>query len=101
MDRMTTGQFVKQSAAGLNSEFSFAEAGYVSKAKETSLPYYLPITGGRTYGFMSFPRELAQSEIQTASSRIWTRVANSIFNSDNYYAKCVLLWCNKVVPRNG
>ena len=34
---------------------------------------------------MPFLWELEQSEIQTASSRIWTRVANS--NDDNRYTK--------------
>ena len=31
------------SLTGLNSEFSFSKAGFLSKAKEPSSPYYLPI----------------------------------------------------------
>ena len=41
------------------------------KAKEPSLCNYLPIVGQkRTDGFMPFLRALAQSEMQTCSSRI-------------------------------
>ena len=33
------------------------------------------------------------SEIQAASSRIWTQASNSIFYDNNSYAKCALyLW---------
>ena len=42
------------------------------------MPYYLPITEGRTNGFMPLPRVW----VQTASSMIWTRIATSI--SYNY-----------------
>ena len=35
---------------------------------------------------MPFPAALA--EMQTASSSIWTLVANSISYNDNHYAKC-------------
>ena len=41
----------KQCTAGLNSEFSFS-TGDQTKAKEPSLPNYLPIAGGRRGGFM-------------------------------------------------
>ena len=37
---------------------------------ETSLPYYLPIAGGRIIGFIPFPRVLALCEMQTVWSRI-------------------------------
>ena len=33
-----------------------------------------------------------QSETQTALSRIWTRVTDSISYDDNHYAKCFDLW---------
>ena len=39
------------------------------QAKEHSLSYYLPITGGRIVGFVLFIRELVLCEIQTALSR--------------------------------
>ena len=66
---MTQGQFFKRSLTGLKSEFSF------SKAQEPSLPYYLPIAGGRIIGFIGFPRVLVLCEMQPVSSRIWTRIA--------------------------
>ena len=47
-------------------------------AEEPSLPYYLPIAGGRIIGFIPFPRVLVLCEMQLLSSRIWTRVAESI-----------------------
>ena len=56
-------------------------------AKEHSLPYYLFITEGRRDWFMPSLRALAQSEIQTASSRIWTQIAYSISNDNNHYTK--------------
>ena len=38
---------------------------------------------------MLFPRVLTQSEKQTASSRIWNHVANSIPYDDNRFSKSV------------
>ena len=35
--------FFKQGTTGLNSEFSFSYSGCLTKAKEPSLPYNLPI----------------------------------------------------------
>ena len=54
-------------------------------AEENSLSYYLPIAEGRIIGFIPFPRVLVLCEIQSASSRIWTRVAVSISYDDNHY----------------
>ena len=76
---MTQGHFFKRSLTGLNLELSF------SKAEEPSLPYYLPIAGGRIMGFMPFPRVLVQCEMQSVSSSIWTRVFVSISYDDNRY----------------
>ena len=76
---VTQGQFFKRSLTGLNSEFSF------SKAEEFSLPYYLPIAGGRIIGFIPFPRVLVQCEMQSVLSRIWTRIAVSISYDDIHY----------------
>ena len=39
---------------------------------------------GRTDGFMSFWRALAQSEIQKALFRIWTWVVDFIFQYDSH-----------------
>ena len=53
------------------------------KAKEPSLPYYLPITGGRIDGKMS----LIQNEPQTTLYSIWTLIADFISNVNNRYTK--------------
>ena len=50
----------------------------LTKAEEPSLPYYLLIAGGRIFGFIPFPRILVLYEMQSASSRMWTRIAVSI-----------------------
>ena len=78
---MRQGQFSKQSLTGLNSEFSF------TKAEEPSLPYYLPIAGGRIIGFIPFPMVLVLD-----LSRIWTRVTVSISYDDNHYTTGVMVW---------
>ena len=44
--------------------------------QEPSLSYYLPIAGRRTTGFIPFPGVLVLCEIQTASSRVWTRIVH-------------------------
>ena len=54
-------------------------------AEEPSLSYYLPIAGGRIIGFIPFPRVLVLCEMQSVSSRIWTRIAVSISYGDNDY----------------
>ena len=51
-------------------------------AEEPSLPYYLPIAGGRIIRFIPFPRVLVLCEMQSVSSRIWTRVTVSISYDD-------------------
>ena len=54
-------------------------------AEEPSLSYYLPIAGGRIIGFIPFPRVLVLCEMQSVSSRIWTRIAAFISYGDNDY----------------
>ena len=75
----------KRSLTGLNSEFSFSKTSCLNKAEEISLSYYLPIAGGRIIGFIPFPRVLVLCEMQSVSSRIWTRVAVFISYDDNHY----------------
>ena len=82
---MTQGQFFKRSLTGFNSEFSFSLTSCLTKAEEPSLSNYLPIAGGRIIGFIPFPRALVQCEMQSVSSRFWTRVAVSISYDDNHY----------------
>ena len=83
--RSVTRSIFKQSLTGLISEFSFSSTSCLTKAEEPSLPYYLPIAGGRIIGFIPFPRVLVLCEMQSISSRIWTRVAVSIPYNDNHY----------------
>ena len=64
----------------------------LTKAEEPSLSYYLSIAGGRTIGFIPFPRVLVLYEMQSVSSRIWTRVAVSIFYDDNRYTTGTSRW---------
>ena len=82
---MTQGQFLKRGLTGLNSEFSFSSTSCLTKAEELSLSYYLIIAGGRIIGFIPFPKVLVLCEIQSVSSRIWTRIAVSISCDDNHY----------------
>ena len=46
---------------------------------------YLPIAGGRIIGFIPFLRVFVLCEMYSVSSRIWTRVAESISYDDNHY----------------
>ena len=69
----------------MNSEVSFSLTSCHPKAEEPSLPYYLPIAGGRIIGFIPFPRVLVLCEMQSFLPRIWTRVAVSISYDDNHY----------------
>ena len=80
-----TRSIFKRSLTGLNSQLSFSKTSCLTKAEEPSLPCYLPIAGGRIIGFIPFPRVLVLCEMQSVSSRIWTRVAVSISYDDNYY----------------
>ena len=80
-----TRSIFEQSLTGLNSEFFFCLTSCLTKAEEPSLSYYLPIAGGRIIGFIPFPRVLMLREMQSVSSRIWTRVAVSISFDDNHY----------------
>ena len=78
-----TRSIFKRSLTSFNSEFSFSYTSYLTKAEEPSLSYYLLIAGG--IGFIPFPRLLVLSEMQSVSSRIWTRVAVCISYDDNHY----------------
>ena len=64
----------------VGSSLVIPKSPHLTKAEEPSLPYYLPIAGGRIIGFIPFP-----CEMQLVSVRIWTRVAVSISYDDNHY----------------
>ena len=87
---MTKGQFFKRDLTGLNSEFSLSQTSCLTKVKEPNMPNYLPIAGGGIIGFIPFPRVLVLCEMQSVSSRIWTRVAVSISYDDNHYTILIL-----------
>ena len=80
-----TSSIFKRSLTDLNSEFSFSKTSCLTKAEEPSLSNYLPIAGGRIIGFIPFSRVLVLCEMQSISSRIWTRVSVSISYNDNHY----------------
>ena len=60
-----TRSIFKWSLTGLKSEFSFSLTCCSTKAEEPSLPYNLPIAGGRIIGFIPFPRVLVLCEMQS------------------------------------
>ena len=93
-----TRSFFKRSLTGLNSEFSFSLTSCLTKAEEPSLPNYLPIAGGRIVGFIPFLRVFVLCEMQSVSSRIWTRVAVSISFDDNCLLFAILLCLSYYVP---
>ena len=68
-----TRSIFKRSLTGFNSEFSFSLTSCLTKAEETSLPYYLPITGGRLIGFLPFPRVLVLCEMQYIFDEIYIK----------------------------
>ena len=81
----------------INSECSSAETSCHNKVKEPSIPNCLLKARGRIVGLILFSKLLKLREMQTASSRIWTRVAVSISNDDNNYttsASTTYLWIN-------
>ena len=55
----------KPGTADSNSKSSFSQNGCLTKAKETSLHYYLSINGKENRWFHAFSRELVQRETQT------------------------------------
>ena len=78
------------SLTGLNSEFSFSLTGSLTKDKEPILLYYLSIAGGRIIRFIPLLRILEISETLLVASKIWTRVAVSIFYDDNHYTTGII-----------
>ena len=81
----STKSILKRSLTGLNTGFSFSLTSCLTKAEEASLSYYLPIARGRIIEFIPFPRVFMLCEMQSVSSRIWSRVAVSISIDDNHY----------------
>ena len=72
--RMTQGQFLSEVYQVWIQSFP---SSFLTKAEE---PIMIIIIG-----FIPFPRVLMLCEMQSVSSRIWTRVAESISYDDNHY----------------
>ena len=73
-------------------KFTFSWTGCLPQVKYTRLPYYLPRVKGRNIRFMPFPRTRARSEKQTAQSRIWNQIVDSISYVDNQRASSLIDW---------
>ena len=78
-----TRSVFKRSTTGLNSNFSSSLIDCLNKAKEPNLRSYLLIAGKRIDRIIPFLGVLSQNETPTASSRIWTQIANYISSNDN------------------
>ena len=63
-----TRSIFKRSLTGLNSVFLLLD-WLPYQAVEPSLPYYLPIAGGRIIGLIPFPRVLVLCEMQLSWSK--------------------------------
>ena len=96
-----TRPIFKRSLTGLNSELSFSKTSCLTKAEEPSLPYYLPIAGGRIIEFIPFPRVLVLWEMQSVSFRIWSRVAVFISYDDNHYTTGTFLSGTTTLGQSG
>ena len=83
--RCDTRSNSKCSFTGLNSFFSSLRLVAIPRLNSPVFPTILPIDGGRIVGFILFPRVLTLYEMQTATSRIWTRVAISISCDVNHH----------------
>ena len=66
------------SSCRLNSGFALSYTVEQTMVKEPNVFYYLPKAEEVIGGFIPFQKVLALYEMQTASSRFWTRVTVSI-----------------------
>ena len=71
---MTSGQLI----SGVYPVWIQSFPSCLTKTEELSLAKYLPIAGWRIIGFIPFQRVLVLCEMQSASSRILTRITVSI-----------------------
>ena len=76
-----TRSIFKWSTSSLNSRF-----GCHSKIKESNLLYYISVNKGESDRFIPFSRELAESEMQKASSKILILLVCPIL-----YVECVVI----------
>ena len=78
----TRGKFLMQNLWVEFKCFLLDRLPYQDKRVQSARIFFA-IAEGRIVGFLPFSRELAQCEMQTALSRIWTRVTVSILNDEN------------------
>ena len=86
-----TRSIFKRRLTGSKTEISYSLTSCLTKGEEHSLSFYLPIAGGRMIMFIPLLRVLVLCEMQSATSRILTRVAVSIAYDDNHYTIGCLL----------
>ena len=75
-----------RSLTGSNSVFSISLIGSETKVNDATLTYYLPIAREKIRRIL-FPR---LCEMQTTLSKIWTRVAVSVYYHGNRYTTSAL-----------
>ena len=85
----------KQSADGLNWEFSFSSISCYTRVKELGLPYYLLITQIKRPGFKFSQGFLCK---QPCLSQIRTRVTDFILYNDNLYTKRAFISTTTATP---
>ena len=92
---------LKRYKADLDRDFFFSNIGCQTKAKDTRLPYSLPIDGERSDGFMHIFKGNNQVKRKQPRSGLETRVAGSILcwwmniiitNTSYQYSTRVIKW---------
>ena len=66
----------------------------ILRLKSLICPTILPLAmaGGRTVGFIPFPRVLALCEMQSTLSRIWTQMTVSVSSDGNHYIPSTFIY---------
>ena len=85
-----TRSIFKWSLTGLNSEFSFSQTSCLIKAEEPSLPYYLPIAGGRIFWFIPLQKHYKRLKNRWVRLEIW--VKNTNIGGKVHRLTKILLW---------
>ena len=84
---VTQGQFFSGVQVVLNLEFPFCKSVAMTRLKSLVYPTNYPQLEETRDELMSFLKALAESQIQTTSSKIWTQVSNSISYDNNHCTK--------------
>ena len=82
-----TRSIFKQSTVSLNSNFPSNFTPVAAPKQKNSLLYYLLTAGGEEeVDFWHSQGYLSENKMQTTSSKVWTRVTETISSDDNRYA---------------